>query len=145
MISVEDHDTRIRRLELRVRMLQRALLAVLAVPVVFFVTGAAKPRVRVAAQEFVLVDASGAVRARLDMSKSGTPALLMYHSNGTLALEIGVSNELPAILQFDRNGRTRVDFGLDPAGNPSIVLNGESIKTGVIVRSTTGERNLLAP
>jgi hypothetical protein len=68
-------------------------------------------RVRaVESSEFRLVDKTGKLRAVLDMSRLG-PRLMMMHADGTLALEVSLPPDGPAIRLSDQAGETRVFLG----------------------------------
>jgi hypothetical protein len=138
-------EERIQSLEDTVRKLQRGVIVLGLGIVAIFGLAAKRTDTTIQAKQFLVVDNGNRIRARLDLSESGTPALIMYHANGTEAMEIGLSNELPSIVQYDRQGRRRFDAGLDPAGNPSILMTGKSAKTAIIVRSANGERTMIAP
>lgn len=72
---------------------------------------AAEVRVRtVEAGEFRLVDGAGRMRALLQMTRLG-PRLVMMHEDGTVAIEIKLGNDGPAVRLTDDTGSTRVFVG----------------------------------
>ena len=135
MIDAQDLSRRLAQLEKSNRRMKMGLLAIAAL-----LLTSAKPSNVVTANAFILVDSAGRTRARLDLSGGDTPALIMYHRNGTDALELSVSNDLSALLLSDRSGKTRVDIGLNPTGVPSAVLSGVPPGTTAVIVSNSATR-----
>jgi hypothetical protein len=60
----------------------------------------------VEADEFVLKDALGRVRAKLAMGEEG-PALNLYDDSGQPRVTVGVATSGPALALYDANGKSR--------------------------------------
>ena len=79
------------------------------------------------AEEFVLRDSSGKVRARLSMAAAG-PALVMYDARETARIVIGVSDAAPRIVVTDPNGKAALIVGHIPENGPFVSLTGSDGK-----------------
>jgi hypothetical protein len=62
------------------------------------------------AEEFRLVDRAGRVRARVEITRAG-PRLAMMHGDGTVALELVLTPDGPALRLMDTVGDTRMFVG----------------------------------
>jgi hypothetical protein len=103
---------RLGRLEMENRRLKRLGLAALAVMGAALVMGQSSSRRTVEANEFILRDASGSIRATLKMNK-GEPWLTLFGSNGKAQATL-MSN---AVEFADSNGIDRVILGSDAAAS----------------------------
>jgi len=85
----------------------------------------------ISANEFVLKDPSGEVRAALGMA-NGKPGLALYDKDGKAraSLELGKNGE-PALTLYDRDGKARADLHLDERGAflNLVEENGKSLAT----------------
>lgn len=121
----DDMNARMERLEARQFQPARRTLVMLAVSIGLvgtmlapLVRSATKARlVPVEASEFVLRDANGRVRARLDAPAEMTSAIA---SNGPAGAQTGYGARLTL---FDTKGKARLEFAVDADDAPSIVLN----------------------
>jgi hypothetical protein len=64
----------------------------------------------VEAEEFRLVDRSGRVRARVELTRAG-PRFAMMHEDETIALELVLTPDGPALRLMDVGGNTRLFVG----------------------------------
>lgn len=91
----------------------------------------AKPNRRVEAEEFILRDANGAVRAVLTMTLDG-PGLFLHDQNGIVRAGLLVGEGEPGLALFDGLGRPRASLGLT-ADNPCLRLRDATGGSRVVV------------
>ena len=88
---------------------------------------AATPRV-VSAEEFRLVDPAGRVRAVLEMSMPGQPALTLRDENNVARVSLSISDETGMAVR-DVDGKTRLVLSVDQEGTPSLVVRDRNHRT----------------
>jgi hypothetical protein len=85
------------------------------------------PPKRVAAEEFVLVDAEGKARGTLALGASGTPALALCDARGRVRAEIRLAaNGAPSVVLYDSGRRRRVEVALRADGAAGLGLYDEA-------------------
>lgn len=111
--GIEDLQQRVVKLEQQNRRFKQLGTAALIVPALLFLLGQAPPKKTVEANEFVLRDDGGSIRARLFMTKETT----------TTAKELlGIDNSTPVTIPPEA---TLAMY--DNAGNTRVMLNGSDI------------------
>ena len=96
---------RLEKVERQNRRLKRVGVVVLALAVAGMVMGQAMPRARIVeAEEFVLRDAAGNVRAELVAFKDG-PALTLLDENGKSRATLAVDKPGPRLSLHDENDK----------------------------------------
>jgi hypothetical protein len=110
--SFEDLQDRVLKLEKQNRRLKQLGFAVLVLPALLLLMGQAPSKKTVEANEFILRDNTGNVRARLAMSvvRGDGPEFLLFDAGGKpkVMLKEGL---LPGLSLFDTQGYTRGAFG----------------------------------
>jgi hypothetical protein len=91
------------------------------------VSTVSKSSTSVSAENFMLVDKSGKLRAQLAMSREGSPALFLMDTNGAARVVLGIyppaENELPFLVLNDAKGSAAGIFRLVGANEfPYLVL-----------------------
>jgi len=71
----------------------------------------------VEAEQFVVKDASGNVRAQLGCDRSGNPLLQIIDADGRLRIAIGVYEGTPGVRLFDREHQARVELSVVAEGD----------------------------
>jgi hypothetical protein len=82
----------------------------------------------VAAEEFRLLDSSGRVRAALDFSVSGQPALTLRDEQHVSRVSLSISDETGLAVR-DVDGKTRLVLSVDREGAPSLVVRDRNHRT----------------
>jgi hypothetical protein len=120
--SLEDLEDRLQRLEKQNRRLKQLVIAALIVPATLLVMGQVPSRKTVEANEFVLKDDSGVVRARLGMKSIATnkkyAAFELLDMKGETRIELfgdGIVRNAGLALS-DETGNTRAVFGAGGIG-----------------------------
>jgi hypothetical protein len=92
----------------------------------------------ISAQEFRLVDKTGAMRATLQTQDDGSPGLAMYDKTGKVRVTLHVQADGTSLLAFhDAAGKSRVELEQDSDGTGGLTLiNG---------KGTGGAAVLIAP
>jgi len=148
--TMEALAQRLEKVEQQNRRLKRVGVVVLALAVAGIIMGQAMPGARkVEAEEFVLRDAAGNVRAELVAFKDGLaltlldesgksratlavdkpgPRLSLYDENGKPRARLAVYEDGPALILLDENGMFRVSLLVRKAG-PMLLLHDENDKT----------------
>ncbi|HEY9723261.1 MAG TPA: hypothetical protein V6D47_14725 [Oscillatoriaceae cyanobacterium] len=84
-----------------------------------------KPRKRIDAECFRLVDGTGKIRAKLDVVQ-GDAALRMYDDWGSIRLKADVdANGTPSLTLYDGNSEVRVFIKIQPDGRVGLGILGE--------------------
>ena len=127
--------TRLERLERESRRWRKATLFVLTGAVALMLTGQAPPHrmpKSLEAEEFVLRDSRGQVRASLGTTQNASATVLqIFGENGKPRTRISVSSDGTSSLEvIDSGERVRVLLGVKDNGSPRIWLGSE---TGKIV------------
>ncbi len=65
--------------------------------------GQAQVQQTVTAEEFILVDGDGEIRARLDCNSDGSPSLYMYRPDGTRGIALRCDDSLTGLLLYDES------------------------------------------
>ncbi len=68
------------------------------------------------AEDLVVRDRNGKVRARLGMLKGDAPALMFYDREGTVRCAIGIVDEVPRLDFFDPSRCSRIWLGVSKEG-----------------------------
>jgi hypothetical protein len=111
---------------------------------------AAKHARSVKAEQFVLVDSTGAERAKLELTQPGdTAELAMMDGGGKTRAEFRVAKDgSSAIAFYDQNGMRRVVIGADPAGRNGLAIssaNGRQVATLSSTQSNESSLTLYDP
>jgi hypothetical protein len=100
---------------------------------------AAEVRVRtIEAGEFRLVDQAGRMRALMQVTRIG-PRLVMMHEDGTVAVEIKLGHDGPAVRLADDKGSTRVFVGAMRGMARIGMADAEGLQRLLVGLSHTGE------
>ncbi len=110
--DLPDLAQRVEKLEKANRRLKLAGVLALALVGCSLLLGAASPKRTVEAEEFILRDANGEVRAILHMKPNG-PGLLFYDANGESRVALAVTRLGPMLALFDANRKTRALLGIN--------------------------------
>jgi PAS domain S-box-containing protein len=102
-----------------------------------------EPKRRVEADEFVLRDANGSMRAALAMTVDG-PGLFLYDQSGITRARLLIGQDEPGMALFDSLGRPRVSLGL-VADEPTLRLqDAEGASRAAIMVEEKGTRLMLS-
>jgi len=84
------------------------------------------------ANNFIIEDEKGELRAALGMSKDG-PCLIMSDENRKMRALLSVSQNGTGLVLLDGNGKTRVGLGVPKESGPCLELNDENGKNRAVV------------
>jgi hypothetical protein len=83
----------------------------------------APPRRIVTASEFVVLDAAGRPRARIDVSKDGQAGFAMYDRDNNPRARIVVDNQgVPSVRLYDTSNKLRLSLEVSTDGIPTVRL-----------------------
>jgi hypothetical protein len=82
--------------------------------------GTAAPKI-LGAEELRLVDSTGRVRAALEFSASGQPALTLRDENNVARVSLSISDETGVAVR-DVDGKSRLVLSVDQGGVPSLIV-----------------------
>lgn len=108
-----DVTKRIERLEKQNRMLKQTFLVLATLAACAILMGQAPPSRTIEANEFLLKDASGKVRARLTLAIGGGPSLSLLDEAERVRAVLAINNGIPKIGLLDGNGESRVNLFAD--------------------------------
>jgi hypothetical protein len=91
--SLQSLSERVARLEMQNRRLKKGGVTVLILAFAVMAMGQAQPRRVLEANEFVLKDAAGRMRARLSMEMTNRPTLTFYSENGGIPASLAGGDE----------------------------------------------------
>src|SRR5438105_10280153 len=108
--QLEAISSRLNNLERENTLLKRAgiISALGLVSWIVLGSGLVKPRKQVVAEEFVLKDRQGTVRARLNTDRNGSPGLALLDRNGKEMIHMRTSEDQVAALDFYDQGKLRM-------------------------------------
>jgi hypothetical protein len=117
LVDMQNVLERLQNLETQNQRLRRALGIIVILVCSFAALGmAAKKGRSVQANEFLLKDTDGTVRAALRMGSTG-PRLLFYDENGKAVRALmGVLGSGPALGLYDKSGKTRISLAVASNG-----------------------------
>lgn len=100
---------------------------------------AAPPKV-LTAQEFRLVDKTGAMRATLQTQDDGSPGLALYDKSGKVRITLHVQADGTSLMAFrDGQGKSRVELEQDTDGTGGLTLtNGKGTGGAALVIAPDG-------
>ncbi|MFI5342135.1 MAG: hypothetical protein ACHQ7N_20145 [Candidatus Methylomirabilales bacterium] len=118
---------RLEKVERQNRRLRGAGIAVLVLAAAGLLMGQAMPKTRIVeAEEFVLRDAAGKVRAMLGATKDWE-GLNLYDENDRVRVRLDLRKDGPGLTLYEENGKVRADLGAIKAG-PRLILYDENGK-----------------
>ena len=95
------------------------------------------------ANKFLLTNPKGQIRASLSLDSFGgsdeRPALILFDKDGKprATLFLG-NNDSPEMALYDKNGTNRFNFGLSPAGNAGMTVNNGNFEKLLDVNTSSG-------
>jgi signal transduction histidine kinase/DNA-binding response OmpR family regulator len=101
------------------------------------------PRRRIEADEFVLRDAKGAMRAALTMTADG-PGLFLYDQTEVIRAGLLVGKEEPGLALFDRSGKPQVSLALSGEEPKLLLRDVEGVPRAALTVSEAGTRLMLS-
>ena len=101
------------------------------------------PRRRIEADEFVLRDAKGAIRAALTMTVDG-PGLFLYDQTEVIRAGLLVGKEEPGLALFDSSGKLQVSLALSGEEPKLLLRDVKGIPRAVLSVSEVGTRLMLS-
>jgi hypothetical protein len=130
--SLQSLAGRVKRLEKQNRWLRRAGLAVLFLAAAVGVMGQARPSRVVEANEFVLKDSAGRVRARLSMEGTNRPTLSFYDENSHIPASLAGGDE-PFLVLNRAGSNEQVSLGANKTLY-GLALYDKTIRVGLSVQ-----------
>jgi hypothetical protein len=139
---------RLEKLERENRRLRRGGLAALLVVALAGILGAARPAAKtLRAQQLVLTDAAGNVRAKLSAENAKFASITLYDAKGRKMLSLNGGGPRPGIAMADVTGKTRVLLGglspnlsfYDDAGDTTVSLDGDALGPRLLLFDGAGK------
>ncbi len=162
MITPTDRLERLERENRRMKLAGVVALAVIVAVVLMGQATQSKVVKRVEAEEFVLRDSNGKIRARLAMNELGAPSLSLlytdgtpvaelwggviekeahlsfYHQNGRRSAFLSTARGASALAFIDKDGNFRVTLSIDTDGLPAMRLADKNSKVRAGLTVDTG-------
>lgn len=126
--DLEDMRTRLVALERENRRLKQLGIMGLVGITLLFAMGQAPGKKTVEANEFILTDSSGKVRARLGMNpKTGSTEMLLLDSKGQTRSELFAGDTKSGVVVFSSAGKPRLKFVADDSGSDFTLSDSEGL------------------
>ncbi len=92
------------------------------------------PRRIVSASEFVVLDAAGKARARIDVNKDGQAGFAMYDSDSHARAQIVIDNQgAPSVRLYDTSNKLRLSLEISTDGVPTVRLMDTSDRARAVI------------
>ncbi len=108
--DLKELPDRIAKLENQNRRLRQLGVMALIVALLLLTTGQVPSRKSVEANEFILKDVNGNVRARLSVDMPGSSKLVLYDEEGKQRIKLDGGIGMPGLTVYDFAGRARAEF-----------------------------------